>query len=285
MGRKSLDLSGKTFTNFTVIKKDTTKENDSVNWICECGCGDVFIASSKRIMRTANLSCGCKARVKSSSMEVGQKFGKLTVLSEPFPVGKYFKVDVLCDCGSHVTIDTINILKGLTKSCGCYRTEKHTTHGQSSTDTYKIYHGILQRCNNINDERYGDYGGRGIKVSSSWLESYQQFLSDVGERPSKNHSIERLDTNGNYCKENCKWATASIQAFNQRPSKSNTSGRMGVFWYKSRKKWVVKLTKHGKEYWFGQYSDFADACMAASEGEISLYGFTRDTYHTHEAQT
>lgn len=89
-------------------------------------------------------------------------------------------------------------------------------HGYVRTKVYRTWHGMKARCYNQNNQKYPDYGGRGIKVVKRWREKFENFLEDMGEPPSKNHSIDRINNNGNYCKSNCRWATIEQQANNKR---------------------------------------------------------------------
>lgn len=92
---------------------------------------------------------------------------------------------------------------------------KHSMHGMRYETEYTIWSGIKRRCCNINDEAYPRYGGRGITVCEKWL-VFDGFFEDMGNRPSKNHSLERVDNNRGYCKDNCKWATYTEQGRNKR---------------------------------------------------------------------
>ncbi len=124
-----------------------------------------------------------------------------------------------CDCGNSKLILGENLTKTKgTKSCGCLAVETQikTTHGQSNNRTYKSWNCMLMRCNNQNDIHYKDYGARGIKVCKKWL-TFEGFYEDMGDRP-KDMTLHRMNNNGNYCKENCKWATAKEQARNRRDS-------------------------------------------------------------------
>jgi len=123
-----------------------------------------------------------------------------------------------CDCGLEVERSRSAMVSGYTKSCGCLRSEmvvsKNTSHGKSKTKTYRIWKSMRQRCENTNDADYYNYGGRGIKVCDEW-QSYETFLSDMGEQP-KGLSIDRINGNLGYNKDNCRWATDEQQANNTR---------------------------------------------------------------------
>lgn len=180
---------------------------------------------------------------------LGERYGRLVVVSNtaPYvsPKGLVLpKVNCLCDCGVFKSILVNSLKTGHTQSCGCYLVEsrfetRNATHGKSGTPEYKIWKSMKARCSNPKAKHYDSYGGRGITVCDRWLDSFENFLEDMGERPTSEHSIERLDVNGGYDLGNCKWLEFSFQARNKRKRIDNTSGKTGVFYHKKSKSWDV----------------------------------------------
>lgn len=150
------------------------------------------------------------------TIPIGKRFGKLTVIKYAGIINHKSSWVVRCDCGTTKIIAGFNLTKkkGGTKSCGCLR-GGITTHGMSNTPEYRIWRAMLNRCQNPNAKCFHNYGERGIKVCERW-QSFDNFIADMGRRPSPRHTIERVDNDDNYCPKNCIWATRKKQARNTR---------------------------------------------------------------------
>lgn len=152
----------------------------------------------------------------------GQKFDRLTIISDTFFEDKQYYCIAVCECGEVKRIRLHHILGGATASCGCFNAERATVHGMCGTPEYNTYVSMISRCKYPTNKQYKDYGGRGIKVDSRWLgdHGFEHFYEDMGKRPSTDHSIDRYpDKNGNYTKDNCRWATEEQQKRNTRRNK------------------------------------------------------------------
>ena len=153
---------------------------------------------------------------------VGQRFHRLTVIERADnSAAQKTRWVCLCDCGNHTTVVGSILRNGHTKSCGCLSREmviaRNTTHGDSNHPLHKIWYQMVRRCTNPDDAAYKYYGGRGIEVCSSWL-GFHAFLADMGERP-EGGTLERKNNNGNYCPDNCIWASWNAQHANRRTTK------------------------------------------------------------------
>ena len=148
-----------------------------------------------------------------------QKFGRLTVLKQMPNKGKFVMWECKCECGTLKIIHSGTLLNCSTKSCGCWNRERASksllTHGMSRTRPYRIWYNMKKRCNDINSSSFKNYGGRKIMYDKKW-ENFIGFWEDMNIGYSNLLSIDRIDNNGNYCKENCQWSDKLTQSNNTR---------------------------------------------------------------------
>jgi hypothetical protein len=204
----------------------------------------------------------------------GKQFSRLYVIRESTKRGSSGEVFWFCQCscGNFCCIEGKSLLKGNTQSCGCLNQEKrletHKTHGLTKDKTYNTWRGMISRCNNPNDVKYRNYGGKGITVCDRW-KYFENFYVDMGIKP-KGLTIERLNNKKGYSPDNCKWATYQEQSRNQRRPRGK-----GYNWNNHWQKYQISRSKDGKRHYFGFCKNEKEAQQQAEVARIVLDVFPR----------
>lgn len=255
-------LEGKKFNKLTVLRKSEIKRHRKTMWECECECGNKALVNTNSLETGNTKSCGCLSRPDL----VGKQFGKLEVVSQVESKKSERRWKCRCDCGNIHTASTSQLNLGVVKSCGCYRKNFNKTHGLSKTPEHKIWLLIRYRCNSEKSDNYENYGGRGIKVCERW-DKFENFLEDMGPRPSPKHSVDRIDVNGNYCPENCEWATRHQQSINRRDSiKYTGTTKMG-------RGFVARIRSGKEKLHLGTFDTVLEAAKAYDDKCEDLHGY------------
>jgi hypothetical protein len=226
------DLTGQRFGYLIVLKFDYEKiegKRKTYFWLCQCDCGQTKSFTRYEILRQEVASCGCQFKKTPIHNLLGMTFGRWKVIGTAPNKGRrrYFLCE--CECGTQRNVNVDGLTGGLSKSCGCLKAEQQSTraktHGAKSKSvnqsglhakTYSAWQGMINRCRYERLKCWKNYGGRGIKVCPQWEHSFEQFLADMGEKPSTSHSIERKFVDGDYTPDNCVWATRKEQSRNTR---------------------------------------------------------------------
>lgn len=212
-----IDMTGEVYGMLTVEEYVGERK-----WRCKCSCGRGTIVRRPDLISGKTKSCGCKG-----TDITGQKFGRLTVLKRMDRIDSQGRrlYECLCECGKVTYVNSHDLKNGSTKSCGCLGAElflsRITKHGAYKTRLYKVWGDMKNRCTNKNNDHYKDYGGRGITVCDDWMrfESFRDWAFSHGYDEYAKFGVctlDRIDVNGNYCPENCRWVDAKTQSNNKR---------------------------------------------------------------------
>lgn len=158
--------------------------------------------------------------------------------------------------------------------CKLCRNNENRERRRRKGPEYSVWESMKSRCNWKGHPSYKYYGGRGIQVSDEWQSSFDNFLKDMGRRPSDSHTLDRIDNDGNYTKSNCRWVSRQVQSINKRAGKrvvSPETGVPGVWWREDRNKWIVYISADKKRHYIGHYSNLEDAVKARKKAELKYW--------------
>lgn len=206
----------------------------------------------------------------------GQVFGRLLVVEEAEKrKSNMRRWKCECVCGNQLVVFGSNLKRGFTTSCGCLRREttkrNNTTHGLVKHPLYQVWNSMKTRCYNKKNKRYSCYGGRGIKVCDRWLESFENFYSDMLEGYEKGLQLDRIDNDGDYEPNNCRWVTAQQNTMNTGSRKNTSSKFKGVYWNKASSKWHARIMKDGEYSHLGYFEDEVEAAKAYNSAAKELF--------------
>ncbi len=261
------DISGNVFGRLTAIRLANRVGRISV-WECVCECGVTKFIRRSHLLSGAIKSCGCYRKDKAQQVFdiSGQEFGRWLAISHSGKVGEEHRWLCRCACGTERLVEGRNLRSGASQSCGCLigetTTARNLTHGLTGTKTYNTWANMIRRCEDATAGGYVRYGGAGVSVCDRW-HKFDNFLADMGEAP-QGMTIDRRDNSAGYCKDNCRWATATTQARN-RAFKATPTGIKGVVFCRNR--FRVKIGVGYKQIHIGYFDTLEEAARARQDAE------------------
>lgn len=203
---------------------------------------------------------------------VGTKFWRLTVVAfAGLDRGRRTRWRCECECGNMHEAGAYDIKSGNTKSCGCWNRETSSmvgkakkTHGLTRNPIHQTWYDMMRRCYDSRHNQFSNYGTRGITVCERWHD-VERFYEDMGDKPSSRHSIDRLNVNGGYCKENCRWATPSQQGLNKQIHSTMDWGIQ----HRGAGRYIVRVTVHGSRVCLGTFDTIENARMARDQARAA----------------
>ena len=206
----------------------------------------------------------------------GQSFGELKALRPGPKKGNKTTWICLCSCGQEHIVASGNLVSGTVKTCGhtIYKLKRELKgrfiSGSKPPAEYWVRANMLRRCLNSKHPQFNSYGGRGITVCAEWQASFETFYNDMGPRPSKKHSLERIDNEQGYSKENCCWALKQRQSANRRALGVSSTGVVGV--RKQGAKFYPRIVVNYKEVYLGGYSTLKEAIEVREFVRLKYFG-------------
>jgi len=244
------DLAGRRFGRLVVVSHHSADKWGSQRWLCKCDCGKEKVVVSGHLKNGNTRSCGCyrvdtgKAKVKDL---IGETFGRLKVVSrdgnDDFGHAKWL---CECSCGNVVSVLGDNLSRNNhTTSCGCAKIDAITKHGLVAHPIYAVWASMKNRCSITSMQSSERYSGRGIKVCDEWKDDFISFYEWAKDKYKEGLQIDRIDNDGDYEPNNCRFVDASTNNANKNITDKNTTGYLGVrlrFGW-----WIVRVTFRGVE--------------------------------------
>jgi hypothetical protein len=258
MARPLINLVGKKFGKITVLNRLGTNQNKKPTWDCKCDCGNFVMKTTTDLIRPKLPNCGC-TNTKAFNDLTGKKVNKLTVIKQVEGKKDNCRLWLCkCECGNEKILPSNVLSQNKIRSCGCLsKTHGHTRNYKISSE-YHSWYAMKRRCNNPSNSDYPYYGGRGIKYPNSWND-FTLFIKDMGKKPDETYTLDRINPNEDYSKENCRWVSRLVQSNNKRVCKNNSSGYKNIQWFKPNKRWIVVLTVKGVRKQIGSFIDKKEA--------------------------
>lgn len=270
---RTKNMTDQVFGKLTALSVSKVDSGGNSHWWCQCECGSKISVVGTSLRRGLVICCDkCKPMDYRINDLKDRVFGEWRVLAldrENKRAGSYWLC--VCSCGVFRSILSQNLTQGRTLSC------RHTPwhkHRMADTRIYSVWAAMKARCSNQDHPNFKDYGGRGITIQDSWY-NFEGFYEDMKGTYEEGLELDRIDNDSGYSKDNCRWTTRSVNCFNTRKRKDNTSGRTGVYKLKDGT-YEVKITCKQDTIRLGGFETFEEACKAREDLELKYFGKAKE---------